>query len=238
MRIAIGCDHRGLNLKKATVELLSQMGHSSEDFGCYDTTAVDYPDIGSRVAQAVAEGRFDHGILICSTGVGMSMVANKVPGVRAALCHDTFSAGRCRQHNDANVLCLGESVAGEGLAGEIVKAYLSAEFEGGRHSQRLEKMRELERHEALTKVARSAAHDLNNALSIILGQAQLRLEETDDPNMKRAFKAIEQGALNASRIVRHLQEVARGGGEATSGNHCTWSGGAGRLGDGLVSITV
>lgn len=218
MRIAIGCDHRGLNLKKATVELLSQMGHSCEDFGCYDTSVVDYPDIGSQVARAVAEGRFDHGILICSTGVGMSMVANKVPGVRAALCHDTFSAGRCREHNDANVLCLGESVTGEGLAGEIVKAYFSAEFEGGRHAQRLEKILELERHKALTQVARSAAHDLNNALSIILGQAQLRLEETNDPNMKKALQAIEQGALNASQIVRHLQEVARGEGRSTSGN--------------------
>jgi len=218
MRIAIGCDHRGLNLKKATIELLSQMGHSYEDFGCYDSAAVDYPDIGSRVAQAVAEGRFDHGILICSTGIGMSMVANKVPGVRAALCHDTFSASRSRKHNDANVLCLGESVTGEGLAGEIVKAYLNAEFEGGRHARRLEKMQDLERQKVLVEVARSTAHDLNNALSIILGQAQLALEETDDPKIKRAFQAIEQGALDASKKVRHLQEMARGEGGATSGN--------------------
>ena len=145
MRIAIGCDHRGLNLKREIIDLLSQMGHSYEDFGCYDTGSVDYPDIGGRVAEAVAEGRFDHGILICSTGIGMSMVANKVPGVRAALCHDTFSARRSREHNDANVLCLGERVIGEGLAKEIVQAYLSAEFEGGRHAQRLEKVQEWER---------------------------------------------------------------------------------------------
>lgn len=145
MQIAIGCDHRGLNLKKAIMELLSEEGHSYEDFGCYDTDPVDYPDIGSRVAQAVAEGRFDHGILVCSTGIGMSMVANKVPGIRAALCHDSFSARRGREHNDANVLCLGEWVVGEGLAKEIVKAYLGAKFEGGRHAQRLEKVRELER---------------------------------------------------------------------------------------------
>lgn len=145
MRIAIGCDHRGLNLKRAIIELLPQMGHSYEDFGCYDTSSVDYPDIGSKVAQAVAGGHFDHGILICSTGIGMSMVANKVPGVRAALCHDTFSARRSRAHNDANVLCLGEWVIGEGLGKEIVKAYLGAEFEGGRHAQRLEKMRALEK---------------------------------------------------------------------------------------------
>ncbi len=144
MRIAIGCDHRGLNLKRVVMDLLSQEGHSYEDFGCYDTAAVDYPDIGGRVAQAVAEGRFEHGILICSTGIGMSMVANKVSGVRAALCHDPFSAGRSREHNDANVLCLGEWVVGEGLAREIVTAYLGARFEGGRHAQRLEKVKELE----------------------------------------------------------------------------------------------
>ncbi len=144
MRIAIGCDHRGLNLKRVIAELLSEEGHSYEDFGCYNTAPVDYPDIGGRVAQAVAEGRFEHGILICSTGIGMSMVANKVPGVRAALCHDAFSARRSREHNDANVLCLGEWVVGEGLAREIVIAYLGAQFRGGRHAQRLEKVRDWE----------------------------------------------------------------------------------------------
>jgi ribose 5-phosphate isomerase B len=144
MRIAIGCDHRGLNLKKVIAGLLSEERHSYEDFGCYDTASVDYPDIGGRVAQAVAEGRFDHGILVCSTGIGMSMVANKVPGVRAALCHDIFSARRSREHNDANVLCLGEWVVGEGLAREIVSAYLGAQFQGGRHAQRLEKVRDWE----------------------------------------------------------------------------------------------
>lgn len=144
MRIAIGCDHRGLNLKRMIADLISEEGHSYEDFGCYDTASVDYPDIGGRVAQAVAEGRFDHGILVCSTGIGMSMVANKVPGVRAALCHDIFSARRSREHNDANVLCLGEWVVGEGLAREIVSAYLGAQFQGGRHAQRLEKVRDWE----------------------------------------------------------------------------------------------
>lgn len=144
MRIAIGCDHRGLNLKKQIMELLSGLGHEYEDFGCYDTCSVDYPDIGGNVAQAVAQGRMDHGILVCSTGIGMSIMANKIPGIRAALCHDTFSAQRSRAHNNANVLCLGEWVVGEGLAKEIVKVYLAAEFEGGRHAQRLEKVRALE----------------------------------------------------------------------------------------------
>lgn len=144
MRIAIGCDHRGLNLKKQIMELLSELWHEYEDFGCYDTASVDYPDIGGRVAQAVAEGRAEHGILICSTGIGMSIVANKVPGIRAALCHDTFSAQRSRAHNDANVLCLGEWVIGEGLAKDIVKAYLASEFEGERHARRLDMVRALE----------------------------------------------------------------------------------------------
>jgi len=144
MLIAIGCDHRGLNLKMAIMELLSELGHEYEDFGCYDTGSVDYPDTGGKVAQAVARGHVDHGILVCSTGIGMSIVANKVPGVRAALCHDTFSAQRSRAHNDANVLCLGEWVVGKGLAKEIVKAYLAAEFEEGRHARRLEKVRALE----------------------------------------------------------------------------------------------
>ena len=144
MRIAIGGDHRGFNLKKVIIELLTEEGHSYEDFGCYDTDAVDYPDIARSVAQAVAQRRFDHGILICSTGIGMSIVANKVPGVYAALCHDVFSAQRSRQHNNANVLCLGGSVIGVALAKDIVHAYLSADFEGGRHAQRLEKVKALE----------------------------------------------------------------------------------------------
>ncbi len=147
MHIAIGGDHRGLNLKEEIIELLSEEGYSYEDFGCYDTGAVDYPDIARSVAQAVAEGRFDHGILICSTGIGMSIVANKVPGVYAALCHNVFSAQRSRQHNNANVLCLGGSVIGGGLAKEIVKAHLSADFEGGRHARRLEKVKALEQQQ-------------------------------------------------------------------------------------------
>jgi len=140
MRIAIGSDHAGFKLKQTLKSLLSEMGHTYEDFGCYDTGSVDYPDIAYKVAEAVAQGDFEQGILICSTGIGMSMVANKVPGIRAALCHDTFSARRAREHNDANILCLGEWVIGEGLLREIVTTYLSSEFVGGRHARRLDKM--------------------------------------------------------------------------------------------------
>ena len=145
MHIAIGSDHAGFDLKQAIISLLSELGHSYEDFGCYDASAVDYPDIGRPVAEAVSQGnKFDHGILVCSTGVGMSIVANKVIGIRAALCHDTFSARRAREHNDANILCLGEGVAGQGLAREIVTTYLCSEFVGGRHARRVEKVQALE----------------------------------------------------------------------------------------------
>ncbi len=126
------------------IGLLAEMGHTYEDFGCYNTEPVDYPDFGQAVAEAVAQGRFDQGILVCSTGIGMSMVANKVCGIRAALCHDTFSARRAREHNDANVLCLGEWVIGQGVALEIVRTYLTSAFAGGRHERRLDKMRALE----------------------------------------------------------------------------------------------
>ena len=145
MRIAIGSDHAGFTMKQAIVGLLSELGHKYEDFGCFNCSSVDYPDIARPVAEAVSQKKFDHGILICSTGIGMSIVANKVPGIRAALCHDTFSARRAREHNDANVLCLGEWVIGQGLMREIVTTYLSADFVGGRHAKRVEKIHALER---------------------------------------------------------------------------------------------
>jgi len=143
MRIAIGCDHRGLNLKQSIIKLISQMEHSYEDIGCYTTDSVDYPDIAKRVAERVAGGDFERGILICDTGIGMSIVANKVKGIRAALCHNAFSARRARQHNDANILCLGTG-GEQDTVREIVEAFLSSEFEGGRHLQRLNKIRAIE----------------------------------------------------------------------------------------------
>lgn len=106
MRIALGCDHRGFKLKQAVTEFLQQSGYSYHDFGCYSTESVDYPDFAQKVGNAVASGEFDHGILICDTGIGMCIAANKINGIRAALCHDTFSAKRARLHNDANILCL------------------------------------------------------------------------------------------------------------------------------------
>jgi ribose 5-phosphate isomerase B len=144
VEIALGCDHRGLKLKQAIIGLLRELGHAYQDFGCYSTEPVDYPDIAKAVAEAVTSGKYGQGILICSSGIGMSIAANKVRGVRAALCCSTLAAQRARQHNDANVLCLGEDIIAQAVALDIVKVYLSTAFEGGRHSRRLEKVRGLE----------------------------------------------------------------------------------------------
>ena len=143
MHIAIGCDHRGLNLKQFVMKLLIEMGYIYEDFGSYTTDSVDYPDIAKKVAEAVATGNFEQGILICDTGIGMSIAANKVKGIRAALCHDAFSAQRARRHNDANILCLGMGEE-QDIIPEIVEAYLTSEFEGGRHVPRLDKIKAME----------------------------------------------------------------------------------------------
>lgn len=144
-RIAIGCDHRGFALKQAIVSLLQNSGHRHQDFGCYNTDPVDYPDIAQKVGEAVASGNFDQGILICNTGIGISIAANKIKGIRAALCCDVFAAQRARQHNDANVLCLrGENIDTESAL-EIVKTFLATDFEGGRHVQRVNKIKALER---------------------------------------------------------------------------------------------
>ena len=143
MRIAIGCDHRGLNLKQFVINLVTEAGHSYEDFGCYTADPVDYPDIAKSVAEAVAKGHFEYGILICGTGIGMSMAANKVRGVRAALCYNAFGARRARQHNDANILCLAAE-EGKARVPAIIETFLTTEFEGGRHQQRLDKIKAME----------------------------------------------------------------------------------------------
>ena len=143
MRIAVGCDHRGLNIKQIVIKLITEAGHSYKDFGCYTTDSVDYPDIAKRVAEAVTTGYFEYGILICDTGIGMSIAANKVRGIRAALCYNAFSAQRARRHNDANILCLAAGGEPDAVP-EIVGAFLTYEFEGGRHWQRLNKIKEME----------------------------------------------------------------------------------------------
>ena len=144
MRIAIGSDHRGFALKEVLKELLGELGHEWVDFGCQGEDAVDYPDIARPLGEAVAAGEYERGILICGNGVGMSIAANKVKGVRAALCQNSFTARLARRHNDVNVLCRGGWCVGRGLAEEIVRVFLSEDFEGGRHARRLEKIREME----------------------------------------------------------------------------------------------
>jgi ribose 5-phosphate isomerase B len=143
-RIAIGCDHRGLGLKELIISFLQNEGYSYQDFGCYSTEPVDYPDIAQKVGEAVASGHFDQGILVCSTGIGMCIAANKIKGIRAALCYNVFAAQRARQHNDANVMCLGGEDVDASLALEIVKTFLTTDFEAGRHARRVNKIRSLE----------------------------------------------------------------------------------------------
>ena len=144
-RIAVGGDHRGFTLKKSIIPFLHDSGYSPQDFGCYSTESVDYPDIAQKVGEAVASGNSDQGILICNTGIGMSIAANKIKGIRAALCCDVFTAQRARQHNDANVLCLrGENIDNESVL-EIVKTFLATDFEGGRHLRRVNKITTIER---------------------------------------------------------------------------------------------
>lgn len=150
MRIAIASDHGGFRLKSDIARLLLELSHGCHDFGPPDFHDVDYPDYAVKVARAVADGEFDRGILICGTGQGMAMSANKVKGVRAALCHDTFSARMSREHNDANVLCLGERVIGSGLAADIVKTWLKAEpSDEERHRRRVGKITALDQRRAV-----------------------------------------------------------------------------------------
>lgn len=144
MHIALGCDHHGFNLKQDIMRLLLELNHSYHDFGCYSTDPVDYPDVAQKVGEVVASGDFDQGILICSTGIGMSIAANKIKGIRAAVCHDAFTAQRARQHNDANILCLGKESVDSQLALEVVRIYLASQFQGGRHAVRVNKVKALE----------------------------------------------------------------------------------------------
>ena len=145
MKVAIGCDHGGINLKPVLTKYLNEKGVEFKDFGCFDTTSIDYNEFALAVSNAVASGEYDKGILFCGTGIGMSIVANKVKGIRCGHCHDVFSAKMTRLHNDANVLALGERVVGPGLMIEIVDAFLFTEFSGDeRHSRRVQKIKDLE----------------------------------------------------------------------------------------------
>lgn len=145
MKIAIGCDHGGFKLKGEIIKYLQEKNIEFKDFGCFNSSSCDYPDFALAVAEAVAAGEFESGILICGTGIGISIAANKVLGIRAAHVTDTFSAKACRMHNNANIIALGERVTGPGLAIDIVDAYLSSTFEGGRHERRINKISDIEK---------------------------------------------------------------------------------------------
>lgn len=144
MKIAVGCDHGAFELKQVIMAYLEERGYVYQDFGTYDTSSCDYPDVAKPVAQAVAAGQFDRGILLCGTGIGIGIAANKVKGIRAALCHDTFSAHASREHNNANILTMGQRVVGQGLALDIVEIWLNTEFQGERHQRRIDKIHQIE----------------------------------------------------------------------------------------------
>ncbi len=144
MKIAIGSDHRGFEAKQLIMAIVTQMGHECTDFGTNNTNPVDYPDIAYKAATAVSKKEVDKAILICATGIGMSIAANKIKGIRAALCHDELSAQISRDHNDANVLCLSGDQIGEVLLRKIVEAWLHTEFSGGRHQRRVHKVTAIE----------------------------------------------------------------------------------------------
>ena len=145
MKIAIACDHGGLNLKNEVKKYLAENGYEVKDFGTDSTASCDYPDYALPAAEAVANGECERGIVICSTGIGVSIVANKVPGVRCAHCHDSYCAEFTRLHNNSNMLALGEKVVGAGYALKIVDTFLKTEFEGGRHQRRVDKITEIEK---------------------------------------------------------------------------------------------
>ena len=144
MKIAFGCDHGGYDLKEDVIEFLKSRDIEVLDFGTHSTTSVDYPNYGRAVGEAVQSKEADLGIIICGTGIGISLAANKVEGIRAAVVSDTFSARMARMHNDANVLAFGSRVVGKGLAIDLVKAWLDSSFEGGRHKRRVDKIMAIE----------------------------------------------------------------------------------------------
>ncbi|WP_457680983.1 ribose 5-phosphate isomerase B [Thermovibrio sp.] len=147
MKVALACDHGGFKLKEVIKSYLEELGVEYVDYGTYSEESVDYPDFAYRAARAIVNKEADRGIFICGTGIGISIAANKVRGIRAALCYNVYAAEMSRHHNDANVLCLGGRVLGEELAKRIVKAWLETPFDGGRHLRRIKKIEEIEKNE-------------------------------------------------------------------------------------------
>ncbi|KAF0180281.1 MAG: ribose 5-phosphate isomerase B [Nitrospirae bacterium] len=157
MLVAIGSDHAGFEMKIDVIAILDELGHEYIDYGTDAPQSVDYPDFGEKVSAAVSCGKVERGVLICGTGIGMSIVANKFPGVRAALCNELFSAKMCRMHNDANILVLGGRIIGKDLAKEIVRIWFTTPFESGRHLSRLRKICLIEQKVAKTKIEKTCS---------------------------------------------------------------------------------
>ena len=143
-KIALASDHGGFDLKESVIAHLLNTGWEVDDLGPHSGDSVDYPDYGIKLAEAVAEKKVDRGIVICGTGIGMSIVVNRYPGIRGTLCSDVFTAKLCREHNDSNILIMGGRVIGKGLAAEIVNTWLNTPFEGGRHQRRLDKINQID----------------------------------------------------------------------------------------------
>jgi len=154
MRVAVGSDHRGYATRGNVVELLQRLGCEVEDLGTFTPDAVDYPDVAALVARKVGDGEVDRGILICGTGMGMCIAANKFPGIRAATCHDDLTTEMSRRHNDTNILCLSSDLLGERLVDRMIELWLSTPFEGGRHARRVEKISKLEQRTEMEKSIR------------------------------------------------------------------------------------
>lgn len=144
MKIAVGCDHGGYELKQYVIKVLEKLGHEAEDFGCHSLDSCDYPDFAAPAARAVADGKCDRGILVCTTGIGISIAANKIRGIRCAHCADCLQAELTRRHNNANMMAIGAGFTGPNMAERMVEVFLSTEFEGGRHARRVEKIMALE----------------------------------------------------------------------------------------------
>ena len=149
MKIAIGCDHSAIELKKEIIKYLEELGHNVTDFGTHTTESVDYPIYGKKVAVEVSNGNFDGGVLICGTGIGISLAANKVKGIRAAVCSEPYSAKLSKLHNNSNIIAFGARVVGVDLAKMIVKEWIDAEFEGGRHAKRVGLITKIENGEEI-----------------------------------------------------------------------------------------
>ncbi len=145
MNIALGCDEAGFDLKQIIAAKLKELGHSIEDYGCYDKNPVLYPDIGRKVAEAIADKKHERGVLICGTGIGMCITANKIPGISAAVCHDSFSAVRSRCSNNAQIMCMGARVIGNELAKQLLEIWLSNDFSGGGSTDKVEMINEIEK---------------------------------------------------------------------------------------------